>query len=82
MPCNVAQVSSTMAHIAEKTVFFHSEFGIRAGFPRSSCTCIQSIKRGIVASVNIRSRIFAGLRRLELSSDIKLSIVRVNKGLY
>ena len=82
MPCNVAQVSSTMAHIAEKIVFFHSEFGIRAGFPRSSCTCIQSIKRGIVASVKSRSRIFDGLRRLEFSSDIKLSMVRIKQGLY
>ena len=78
-----------MLHIAENVVFFQSELGIRARFPRAFCTCIQSTKRGIVATVAMNRSMFAGSRMLdrfpaiilcEVSNKISL-VPRVGKTL-
>lgn len=54
-----------MMQIAENVVFRHSEFGIRAGFPRAFCAFIQIRKRGIKASDITSNRILAGSRMLD-----------------
>ena len=76
MLCKLAHENKTMMQIVEKAVFFHIEFGMRAGFPRDSCICIQITKRGIKTADKDSNVMFAGSCMLERLPVIMLSIVR------
>jgi hypothetical protein len=52
-------------HILVKTVFFHSEFGISAGFFNFSCRRSQSTNVGPSARLTVSSAIVAGCRILD-----------------
>lgn len=47
-----------MTHMAENAVFFHREFGIKAGFPALSRLSIQTQNPGIMAPAQQSRAIF------------------------
>ena len=53
-----AQVKKTDIHMQVNAVFFQSEFGIIAGFPRRSCQPTQATKTGSKATPRLRMMIF------------------------
>ena len=77
MLCKPAQDITTIAQIAEKAVFFHSELGISTGFPRFPPMCIQTAKRGIKMIDNDSSTILAGSCMLDRLAVIMLAVVSV-----
>lgn len=57
-PFSTAQEKRTMTHMAENAVFFHREFGIKAGFPALSRLSIQTQNPGIMAPAQQSRAIF------------------------
>jgi hypothetical protein len=65
----------TVMLIAEKAVFFHSEFGMRAGLPRACCRLIQKTNptRSVMAT-DIMMRVLACHRDLGSSARTLLKV--------